>query len=113
MFDAASFISPMNRQPTRKRSGNPDKRRVLKSRKSDLIEQIRMTLNLEYTASTLEVLNAGADIQLVAVVDSDIHHPLSQSFDNWGVPRPSSHPTVETSGRRTNGFTGAQAAKVG
>ena len=101
---------PLNRQPTRTRSGNLERRRALRSRKSDLIDEIRTIVALEHTASPLEVLNAGTGVQPFAVVDSDTH-PFSQSSKKLGVPRPSSHPTVKPRGWRTNGFTSVQAAK--
>lgn len=60
-YPAHSHYSP-NKQPMRRRSGNLEKRRARKSRKSDLIDEIRTIVGLEHTASTLKVLNAGAGI---------------------------------------------------
>ena len=57
-----------NTQPMGPRSINLEKRRARKSRKSDLIDEIRMIVGLEHSASTIKVLNAGAGIQLVVAV---------------------------------------------
>jgi len=67
--------SPQNQQPTRRQSNDLVKRRARKSKKSDLIDEIRGIVGVGNKASKLEVLNAGAGFWSITVVGLVIHRP--------------------------------------
>lgn len=67
--------SPPSQQPTRRQSNDLTKRRARKSKKSDLIDEIRGIVGVGDKASKLEVLNAGAGFWSIAIVGLVIHRP--------------------------------------
>jgi hypothetical protein len=73
--ESNTIESSSDQQPTRRQSRDLEKRRALKSKKSDRINEIRSILGMGRKASKLEVLNAGADICSMAVIGLVIHRP--------------------------------------